>query len=693
MTKLLSLLLAAYLLVKAFGYWESRYALTTSQRGPVTGASYADVHAALPSRYALAVIAILGAAALVYNALRRNRIRSLAGTVVVLVVAALLIGSVWPSLLYTYREAPSAAKVDLAEIAHNHKATLAAFGLNGDVKTVPYTASSSVDGATLTSKAGKVAQTSLIDPNELTPTFNVEQQLQAYYGFKSTLDIDHYPINGKSQDVAVAVRELQAGGIPRPSWVKNHLVYTHGYGVVAAPTTEVDPKTQGPVFLDGGIPPTQEIPVSRPQIYFGQAFRGSSYSIVGEPAGSHTQLEFDHPGGNGSSTSAHTTYQGHGGIPIGSALRRLLFAVQLHDPNIFFSSELNSASQLLMTRDPRARVARVAPWLTLDGDVYPTVVNGQIKWIVDGYTTSNTYPNSQLVGLNAASRTTLTANGASAAQPNTAINYMQNSVKAVVDAYTGDVTLYEWNQSAHPDPLLKSWESAFPGLVRPQSSIPAALMSQLRYPTDLFNVQRYMLAKYHVSQPANFYSGNDFWSVPTDPTVAASRRINAGSVQGVSSPPLPSKYMSMSSDGFSPQHYSLSSPMVTLNGRQLAAFVYVNSEPGPDYGKFTVLNFPSASANEAPSQVQNDIESNTKITEALTLQRGGNSHVVLGDLEAIPLAGRMLYVEPVYTQSSGGGSFPILRHVIALYANGDPSFENTLTQALASAIRSVAGSG
>jgi uncharacterized membrane protein (UPF0182 family) len=436
------------------------------------------------------------------------------------------------------------------------------------------------------------------------------------------------------------------------------------------------------------MPPQQQIPVTRPQVYFGQSF-GSSYSIVGQPAGSKKKLEFDHPGSDGSSTSAHTTYHGHGGIPIGSTLRKFLFAVQLSDPNIFFSSDVNDASQLLMIRSPRARVAKVAPWLTLDGDIYPAVVDGQIKWIVDGYTTTTNYPDSQSVNLHSASATTLTARGASVAQPNTQVNYLRNSVKAVVDAYTGKVSLYEWDQSAHPDPLLKAWEGVYPGLVKPQSSISPALMSQLRYPTDLFNVQRSLLAKYHVAQAPNFYSGNDFWTVPSDPTVAAAKAINSKSGKSGPIPPMPSRYMSMSNDGFGGQHFSLSSPMVTLNGRQLASFVYVNSEPGPDYGKFTVLEFPSGAGGEAPSQVQNDIESNTKITEALTLQRSGNSRVVLGALEAIPVAGRILYVEPVYTQSNSGASFPILRHVIALYANGDPSFESDLAAAVRTAILSA----
>jgi hypothetical protein len=691
MTQLVSVLAALYLVLKAYNYWLSRYGVLTSSRGPVTGAGYTDIHASLPARYAMAVIALLGAAALVANALRVRRFRLLGATVVVIVVAAQVVGSTVPGLVYRYREAPSAATVDLSEIAHNITATRAAFGLDGDVSTVPFNASTTPSTSQLTHLAKTTAQASVIDPNQLSPTFNVKQQLQAYYGFKSTLDTSHYDLDGKSQDVALAVRELKASGIPSGSWVNTHVVYTHGYGVVAAPTTEVDANTSNPVFLNGGMPPEQQIPVTRPQVYFGQGFSSSSYAIVGQPAGSTQNLEFDHPGTDGSSKSVYSTYAGDGGISVGSTLRRLLFAVQLSSPNLLFSSDLNRASQLLEIRNPAARVAKVAPWLTLDGDVYPAIVNGQIKWIVDGYTTSSNYPDSQLVNLRSATSTTLVANGASVAQPRTQVNYMQNSVKAVVDAYTGQVSLYEWNQQAHPDPLLKAWESVFPGLVKPQSNIPAALMSQLRYPTDLFNVQRTLLAKYHVTQPSDFYSGNDFWSVPVDPTVGSG--ISAGSGSATSAP-LPSRYMSISADGYGAARYSLSSPMATLNGRDLAAFVSVNSEPGPGYGKITVLDFPSSSGGgEAPSQVQNDIESNTTITEALTLQRGGNSKVVLGDLESIPVAGRLLYVEPVYTQSSGGASFPILRHVIALYANGQPSFQDKLGAAITNAIMSGAGAG
>ncbi|HET8603249.1 MAG TPA: UPF0182 family protein [Marmoricola sp.] len=688
-TRLLSVLLAAYLVVKALGYWVGQYAVVTENRGPVTGVSYTDQHATIPGTIFLVVLALVCAGILLANVFVMRRLRFLAGAVALMVVGSLVIGSAWPSLVYRFVEKPSAATRDLAEIAHNQKATGTAFGLSNVVDTVPYDPAKNLSGKALDAQAKRTAQIQVLDPNRLSPTFNVKQELQAYYGFKSPLDMDHYVLGGKSQDVALAVRELEPAGVPHQDWVNSHLVYTHGYGVVAAPTGSMDPNTESPNFLDAGMPPARQIPVDQPRVYFGQS--SPSYSIVGQPAGSHRQLEFDHPGSDGNVASGHTTYHAHGGIPIGSTWRRLLFAYNLHSSNVLFSSDINSASQLLTVRDPRTRVAKVAPWLRLDGDVYPAVVNGRIEWVVDGYTSASTYPDSQTVNLKQATTNSITPHGSPVAQPGGQVNYLRNSVKATVDAYTGKVTLYEWHENQLRDPLLKAWENVFPGLVKPQSSIPAALLPHLRYPRDLFDVQRSLLADYHVTGAPDFYSGNDFWKVPGDPTTAANRQFNSGS-SGGSAAAEPPTYMSMSPNGFGSQRYSLSSPMVTLNSRDLAAFISVNAQPGPDYGKFTLLSFPSGAGGEAPSQVQNDIESSTKISEALTLQRGGNSKVVLGDLQAVPLAGRMLYIEPVYTQAAGSSSFPILRHVIALYGNGDPAFDTNLGPALQQAIASGSAS-
>ncbi len=678
----LSLLVGLWLLVKAAGFWLSRYALTTSPRGLVTGMGYTDVHATLPGRTIVAVVCLL-AGALVLANIWLKRLRYLVLGVTAAVAASLVFGVAWPGLVYRFREVPSAASLDRTEIENNQAATLSAFGLDSGITTQEYGESSTT--GTTPASIQRTAQVRLLDPNVVSPTFNVKQAYQSYYMFKSTLDIGNYPLGTGNQDLAIAARELNIQGIARPSWGNRHLVYTHGYGVVAAPTNQVDAKFGTPNFINGGLPPQNEIPVSQPRIYFGQ--NSPNYSIVGEPAGSSKNVEFDHPNPGGGQRAATTTYDGGGGIPIGSRLTRLLYAIQLRDPNIFFSAGLNSGSQLLTVRDPRARVASVAPWLTLDGDVYPAIVGGKVEWVVDGYTSTAKYPNSQLTNLRQATSSSLTTSGSNVQQPNIQVNYLHNSVKAVVDAYTGQVSLYEWDQANHPDPLLMSWESAFPGLVQPQSAIPSDLLPHLRYPQNLFDVQRTLLTKYHVTDPGDFYSGADYWKIPIDPTVAAAKNLNAAlSGNSVSSPTMASVYMSLSPTGDTDAQYALSTPMVTLNGRNLAAFLSVDASPGPDYGKFTLLQFPAASDFESPAQIQNDIESDNRIASALTLQRGGNSKVVLGNLLSIPVNGKVLYVEPVFTQAQGGSSFPILRHVIAVYGNGEPSFKPTLDAALRQAI-------
>lgn len=681
----LSALGAGWLLVRAATYWLDRMALTTSNRGPVTGAGYTDTHAVGPGRIVLIVVVALVALVLAANiVLRRGRL--LAGAVALTVVASLLFATAWPALVQHLKEQPSAATLDLPQIRRNQQATAAAFGLGGVSVHEVDGAGRRPSVATLTRQALRDTQLRALDPNRLTPTFDVKQQLQAYYGFKDTLDVDRYPLGGRTRDVAIGVRELHAGNVSRSTWATQHLVYTHGYGVVAAPTDGIDPATGVPTFLDGGLPPQQQIPVTQPRVYFGQ--HSPAYSIVGQPRGA-APVEFDHPAGAGSAT--HTTYTGGGGVPIGSWWHRLLYATTLHSPQILLSSGINADSRLLTVRDPRSRVAAIAPWLTLDGDVYPAVVDGSIVWVLDGYTTASTYPDAQLVDLHQATASTVTAQGASVAQPHGAVNYLHDSVKATVDAYTGEVHLYEWDQAAHPDPLLRAWESIDPGLVQPQSQIPAALVPHLRYPQDLFDVQRLLLTRYHVTDAADFYSGNDFWAVPTDPTVAATRQLNADTTYTppARTPNDPSVYQTLSADGRAPATFSISSPLVTLNRHDLAGFLTADATPGPDYGHLTLLRFPSGAGVGSPAQAQNEIESTTRISEALTLQRGGNSTVVLGHLVAVPLQGLMLYVEPVYTQAQGANSFPILRHVVAIYGDGDPAF----TTGLGSAVRQAIASG
>jgi uncharacterized membrane protein (UPF0182 family) len=682
----LSALLGLYLVLKVFGYWLDRYALATSNRGVVTGPSYTDVHAVLPGKFVLFVIATVCAAAMLANVYVR-RPRLMVGSIGLLAASAFVFGVAWPKLEQQFREKPSAQQLEQPYIKRNIEGTLAAYGLDKNVATSTYTPAAGAGGAASRASQAKalLAQTTgnvqirLLDPNQLSPTFTVLQQVRSYYTFKSTLDVDRYPINGKLQDVAIAVRELNTSGLPgsKQSWTNAHLVYTHGYGLVAAPT---DQSTGGaPTFVEGGIPPAGALALKVPQVYYGQV--SNSYSVVGAPKGTRPK-EFDHPATSGTG-QANTTHVGGGGVPIGSWFQRLVYALKLKSTSLLFSSEINKDSQLIYNTNPRNRVAAVAPWLTLDGDVYPVVVNGGIDWVVDGYTTSNNYPYSQQVNLRSATTTTLTKYGSSVTQPSTSVNYMRNSVKAVVNAYTGKVTLYAWNPTNTPDPVLATWEKAFPHLVQPQSAIPAALLPHLRYPTDLFNVQRYLLARYHVTNAADFYSGSDFWQIPNDPTVSGGTTTNAlGKKVALSAPTLPSTYMTLSPTGSGAGTFALSSPLVTLNSRNLAAYLSVNSQPGPDYGRFTLLELPSDEIIEAPAQIQNDIESTPQISSALSVERLGASRVVVGNLLAIPLDGQMLYVEPIYTKTTGSNGFPTLRHIVAIYGNGPIGFSSTLTGAL-----------
>jgi hypothetical protein len=685
-----SLLLGILLVLKALAYWLDRLGLATSSRGVVTGPSYTDVHAVLPDKLVLLVIAGLCAAMLFANvAVRDNRLMWTA--IGVMAASALVFGVAVPALIQQFRVKPSASTLELPYIHRNIVATRAAFGLSGSVQETPYGGAPAPGGKALLAQAGQAAQVRLLDPKVISPTFTQLQQERSFYGFKSPLDVDRYPVAGQSRDVVLGVRELQQSGLSssQQTWTNKHIVYTHGYGVVAAPTDTLDQQGQ-PSFVQSSLPSTGALGSFQQRIYYGQM--SPSYSIVGAPKG-RPPREFDRPAVNGSTAVAYT-HVGGGGVPIGSTFRRLAYAVKLGSTSVLFSGDVNRDSQLLYVRNPRARVAKVAPWLTLDGDVYPTVVNGRLLWVVDGYTTASTYPYSQQQNLRSDTSTTLTRSSTTASQPNTSVNYIRNSVKATVDAYSGAVTLYAWNQSgSQRDPVLETWEKAFPGLVKPQSAMPAALVSHLRYPTDLFNVQRTVLSQYHVTDAASFYGGSDFWKIPSDPTVGSSTTTNAvGKTVTTSAPTQPSTYMTLSPDGTSPAVFALSSPLVTLNKRNLAAFLSVDSQPGPGYGKLELLTLPPSQPVEGPAQIQNDIESNNDVAQELTLLRGGKSKIVLGNLLSIPLGGRILYVEPIYEQASGSSSFPVLQYVIADYDSRigfDPSLSSALAAAL---VQPAAGS-
>jgi uncharacterized membrane protein (UPF0182 family) len=404
----------------------------------------------------------------------------------------------------------------------------------------------------------------------------------------------------------------------------------------------------------------------QPRIYFGEA--SPEYSIVGAPAGG-PERELDYPDDNAPNGQRNFTYDGAGGVPMGSLWERVLYFTRFQEINILLSSGVNENSRILYYREPRERVERVAPWLTIDGDPYPAVVDGRIVWILDGYTTSDSFPYSQHTVLEEATSDALTARSqAVTAQPQEQINYLRNSVKATVDAYDGTVTLYAWDEQ---DPLLQAWSEAFPGTVQPRAEISDDLMAHLRYPEDLFKVQRTLLTQFHVTDPRAFYTGQDFWRIPADPSAGR---------EGVDQPPY---YLTLARPGSQDPAFSLTSAYVPRGNRDnLTAFISVSADPGEDYGSIQILQVPSSTTVPGPGQVQNAFEADPTVARELSLLRQGGSTVTLGNLLTLPVGGGFVYVEPVYVSASGtAAGYPLLQRVLVAF--GDRvGFADTLQGAL-----------
>jgi hypothetical protein len=505
-----------------------------------------------------------------------------------------------------------------------------------------------------------------LDPSVVPSTFRQLQQIKPYYNFADSLDVDRYTINGVKRDSVVAVRELSIEGNPARNWINDHLVYTHGFGFVSALGNTIDSDGK-PTFSVGDIPPTSGLGEFQPRIYFGENV--PNYSIIGGAKGGEP-VELDYPDDKSANGQKNYTYTGEGGVPMGSLFTRLLFAIKYQEQRIVLSNLINSDSKILFNRNPSERVAKVAPWLTLDGNIYPAVVDGRILWIVDGYTTSNGYPYSKKTNLATATTNTISTNTtAVSALASRNISYMRNSVKATVDAYDGTVKLYQWDTK---DPVLSTWSKAFPGTVTPKSAMSKSLLEHIRYPEDLFGVQRDVLSTYHVKTADAFYGGQDFWRVPTDPS---SLGANAG-IQ-------PPYYMTLKLPGQDKAAFSLTSSFVPRGNRQnLTAFASVNSDNGPDYGKISVLQLPRSTNISGPSQVASNFEAKPEVAQALSLLRQGGSDVVLGNLLTLPVGGGLLYVQPVYVRATANTSaYPLLQKVLVSF--GDViGFDNTLKGAL-----------
>ena len=660
----LSVLLGLVVLLKAGAYWLDRFALALKDNKLITGLTYTDVNALLPAKAILTGIAVICSLLFFANIVRKSWLLPAAGTAL-LVISSVLIAGIYPAAIQQFQVKPSESSKEAPFIQRNIDATRDAFGLSA-VEVQDFQATLNASAGQLSKDAATISNIRLMDPNVLSPTFRQLQQIKPYYTFGASLDIDRYKVDGVSHDTIVAIRELNIDGNPSRNWINDHLVYTHGFGFVAAYGNVRDADGK-PSFIVGDLPPTKGLGEFEPRVYFGENV--PDYSIIGGTT-TGDPVEFDYPDDASANGQKNVTYSGKGGVPVGSLFNKLIFALKYQEQRILLSNLINKDSKILFERNPRDRVAKVAPWLTLDGDPYPALVDGRVLWIIDGYTTSAGYPYSRRTTLSSATSDALTANSTSiTAQGNQSVNYIRNSVKATVDAYDGTVSLYQWDES---DPVLKTWAKAFPKSLKPKSEISDQLMEHIRYPEDMFRIQRDILSAYHVQTAAAFYGGQDFWRVPRDPSTFGA---NAGN--------QPPYYMTMQLPGSDKAAFSLTTPFVPRGGREnLAAFAVVNSQAGPDYGKITVLQLPRSTNVAGPSQVASNFEAKPEVANSLSLLRQGGSDVVLGNLLTLPVGGGLLYVQPVYVRAtSNAAAYPLLQKVLVSF--GDQiGYSDTLKGAL-----------
>ena len=644
----LSVLLGIFLLLKAAAYYLDRYGLLFNDRDGRTGASFTDINAVLPAKTTLMWVALICAVAVFANIFLRIAPLPVASVGLLLIVSIVASG-IYPAIVQQFSVRPNANEKEAEYIARNIQATRAAYGITsvdegGPVNQTPYNARVNVNEAAPDLRADKatIPNARLLDPNILSPTFRQFQQIRNVYDFPAKLDIDRYTVDGQERDYVVAVRELKSENLTgnQTNWINRHTFYTHGNGFVAAAANE-DLRSQAD-FEVGGLPPTGPIEVKQPRIYYGELI--ADYSIVN----TNSRGEFDRPGTGG--VDELYRYTGEGGVNVGNPINRLAFAINYRERNILLSSAINGDSKILFVRDPADRVQKVAPFLKVDGDPYPAVVNGQVEWIVDGYTTLNNYPYSERQPLGELAADSRTGQG-TRALPRQDVNYIRNSVKATVNAYTGKVTLYEFDTK---DPVLKTWMKTYPDVVRPESEISPELREHIRYPEDLFKVQRDLLTRYHVTDPRQFFNTQDFWRVPSDPTTG----------QNAAQPPY---YIVAQAPGQDRPVFQLTSALNSLQRDNLAAYVTVSSDP-EDYGEFQVLELPGSQAVLGPGQVQGRFGSTPEIAQTITLLNSQGSQVRYGNLLTLPVAGGLLYIEPLYVEAAGL-PYPILQRVLVAFGD------------------------
>lgn len=595
--------------------------LLYSTTGPLVGASYTDVHVRLPAIRFSAALSLLAAVAVIYGIFRRQLVWYAFVATLAYTVNGVVFRVLVPAAVQKFTVLPNELSRERPYIAQHIEATRRAWRIDS-VETHALGGDVQLTMADIKSNAPTIDNVRLWERDLLKQTFGQLQEIRTYYDFFSVND-DRYMIDGRYRQIHLSARELNTASLPTRNFINDRLTYTHGMGVTMAPVNQVT--SEGlPVLFIKDVPPvsTVSVKVTRPQIYYGQMTNGYVFVATG-------QKEFDYPAGE---ALTYTSYTGRGGVPVGSILRRSLYAWQFDAPDIVLSSYITPGARILYHRNVADRAKTALPFLTFDADPYLIVTDsGELKWILDAYTTSDAYPYAERV------------------QDGT--NYMRNSVKVVIDAYDGTIDAYLADPS---DPIVRTYAAIFPGIFKPLSSMAADVRRHVRYAADLFRLQTELHATYHMVEPDAFYHREDPWQYPT---------VAAGTPAG--NPFM--RHIILRLPGEKEPEYIFMTPFTPRGKGNLAAWMVARMD-GDHYGQLVVYKFPKQSLVYGPQQIANRINQDTDISRQLTLWDQKGSQVIRGELLVIPIEESLIYVQPIYLRAEGG-TIPELKRVVVAHEN------------------------
>jgi uncharacterized protein len=642
----LAILAALLLFVLALRTWLVGIpGLLFGDHTPLAGATYVDLHVRIPAMRMLSLGALVGAALIAWFGMRGRLVYGAVRVVIgyaILTVLTTLVPAAYQRLVVQ----PNELSRETPQIVHHIQATRDAWGI-ADVQLHELGAATELTPATIAANRATIDNVRLWDREPLLQTFGQLQSIRTYYDFVS-VDDDRYRVGGQLRQLMLSARELNTDALPTKGFINEHLTYTHGMGLTLGPSNEVTAEGL-PVLFIKDLPPVSSIPlpIKQPQIYYGE----QSNDFVLAPSG---QQEFDYPAGEGDA-AVYSNYDGRGGVPVASFARRLLYALHFGAFNILLSRDVTARTRILYYRSVSERAQRALPFLSFDRDPYMVVANdGRLKWLLDGYTTTDRYPYSEpLPG---------------------GVDYMRNSVKVVIDAYDGDVAAYV---AVPNDPIIRTLSSIYPGLLRPLSAMPADLRAHLRYPEDLFRVQTSLYATYHMGNPETFYHREDQWQVPgaTPASQSSAGERSSGRLAGEAF----LRHMVMRLPGEQTPEFILMRPFTPRQKDNLAAWMVARND-GAEYGKLAVYRFPRQSLVFGPNQIANRINQDTEVSRQISLWDQRGSEVLRGELLVIPIEGSLLYVQPLYLRAEGG-RIPELKRVVVAQ-EGEVAMAETLDAAL-----------